>query len=353
MSPELLLLVKWFIIFEFIVVAAFVLATYGIRLFFLTYKRLDHRLKQKIDAAFLSMMQTGVVKTLPFRSHPALLVTTFMSWDKAHKDSVPWLQIRMAIMQKGILPHASAFSKSRMWTHRYWVVQCFHYYIDTSYQNILIKLIFDKFSVVSISCTDIALKTNEKSVVQALINKICAEHDHIQALYITKMQRTPLVYEVIYKKLQNTHHIRAKLACYRMLQQIRPTKKFYSIAHHDLYHTNLDLRLAAIRILAQADPIAATTPLLILLDDPNWIVRNTVIQHIEALPEDDILKALNKAVDDESWWVRMNAAKVLSGMGEKGLALLEKNSHLHHLHTLKEPAYFLKIHNMLSGGHHD
>lgn len=352
MNNQYLSTVEWFIIFEFLMVAAIVVTTYAIRFLFLFRRRVDRHVKRKIDECFAEMMSTGKTMALPRGSHAELIMHAFMSWDKQHETSPTWIKIRIPIMRDAILPQAVKFAKSRQWLYRYWLVECFRYYIDMSYQETFIKLIFDKFSLVSISCTRTAIHMNQKSVLYALVNKICLAYENFQSLYITQLEATPFLYEVIHEKLVAQPEARARIACYRMLQRIKPLHAFYSIIYDDLYHENLDVRTAAIRILAAANPVAAAGPLLHLLGDPNWIIRNTVIQSIKLLPEKDILQALNTAVTDENWWVRVNAARVLAEMGEKGLAILEKNVRLKQLNNLQEPAYFLKIHNLLDGDSH-
>lgn len=351
-NSNFLSIIEWFIIFEFVMVAAIVIGTYIIRFLFIFRRRVDKEIEKKIGDCFTKMMRMGTTFPLPRGASAELLMNAFIAWDKQHEASAEWIKIRVAIMRDSILPQSVKFANSRRWIHRYWLVQCFHYYIDTSYQTVFTKLIFDKFSLVSISCTRTALHMNQKAVIHALVRKVCMVHENFQSLYISQMEAMPILYEVVHEILaaKPTGHI--KIACYRILHQIHPLHAFYPMIYSDLYHDNLDVRTAAIRILAEANPVAAAGPLLHLLGDPNWIIRNTVIQSIKLLPEKDILQALNTAVTDENWWVRVNAARVLSEMGAKGLAILQKNAGLKELNTLQEPAYFLKIHDLLEGGSH-
>ncbi|MBY0545010.1 MAG: HEAT repeat domain-containing protein [Gammaproteobacteria bacterium] len=332
-------LIEIFIFLEFFIVLFFVILAYFLYLYIRIKQKLDTKRSHEIDALFLQMDIKGELMQLPYKKHVHLLIETFMAWDKAHKDSQNWQRYHVELMKEQILPAASHYIKSRNWTKRFWLLECLDYYMDQNYETILIKLINDPFSIISIGSTHIAIRFGSRRVLQSLLDKICLEEGHFQVLYISQLTSTPILYTLIEEKLIMSQEAHARESCYRILAEIGAKREFYNFAVNDVDSTNLELKLAAIRLLSDTNPEAATPILIALLKHPNWLVRNAAIRGMAHLKNNAIIPYVIEACNDSTWWVRVNAAKILAQFESPD----QNDALTQELAAFQEPQYFLKI----------
>lgn len=346
MNSNLQHLVEFFIIAEFCIVILLVLITYIYRGYYL-YRSTTREIRTAQINVVLQRIQTNqVIEQLPYSVHPHLLIYAFLAWDKTHKGSMVWNKNKVILMKDQILPNAIKYIHSADWIKRFWLLQCFEFYIDIHYEQAFISLINDSFSVISLGTTAIAMQYSTKAVINALIDKIYLAYPQFQKLYIFQLRANYVLYEVIKERLMTSEDSKLRILCYKILKQIGATQQFYTFAIHDVSSNSLELKLAAIRILADANPTAATLVLIELLKHKNWLVRNTAIRSMARLKKEDTIKYIAIATNDASWWVRVNAAKILANFGDEGRALLEISSKTSKLETYQEPMYFLKIHDL-------
>lgn len=333
----------YFIALEFISVIGMVLLLYIVKIYFFLKARIIQVKVASIDKTFEAMQAQHTILALPYPRQTYLLIRAFISWDTMHKNSSTWDKQKSIIMQTQILPNAIKYINSRDWGKRFWLLECFKYYIDNNYETVFIKLIYDKFDVVSLKTIVIALHYATKPVIEAIVDKIAHAHPRFQKLYIIQLHANPMLYQVINEKLSTETSPLLRQTCYRILQQIGATPQFYQFAIRDLASSDLELKLSTMPIIAAANPTAATLILMPLLDDPNWLIRNAAIKSIGHLKQIDIIAPVTKALQDPSSWVRENAAKILSNLGEEGNAILETYSDVHKQSKFKEAKYFLKL----------
>jgi hypothetical protein len=336
-------LADYFIALEFLSVIGMVLLLYIVKAYFFLKARATHVKLAKIDKTFETMRAQQAILPLPYLKQTYLLIRAFTSWDKTHKGSNTWDNQKSVIMQNQILPNAIKYINSHDWSKRFLLLECFKYYIDNKYETIFIKLINDKFDVVSLRTIIIALRYATKPVIEAVVNKITHAHPRFQKLYIIQLHANPMLYQVINERLTTDTSPLLRQTCYRILRQIGATPQFYQFAIHDLESSDMELKLSTMPVIAVTNPTAALPILLPLLDDPNWLIRNAAIKSIGHLNKADILVPITKLLQDPSSWVRENAAKILSNLGTEGNTILETYSDAHKQSKFKEAKYFLKL----------
>ena len=338
--------VEFFIFIEFIIVSIIVIITYLNHSYFLIKHRLDSHKLQKLNKLFSLMQDAGKPLKLPYLNQTELLLQALSDWDNHAPPSKAWQEIKTAFIKEQMLPVAIQYIAAKNWIRRFFLLRCFEYVIDAQYEPELIRLIKDTVPLISIRTTPLILLSPTKALINALIDKIYQSHQRFQKLYLVQLHASPLLYDVILEKLQESHDPKLRHLCYRILKQIGVTQIFYAEILKDVNSTDFELKLSAIRILGEAEPKASASILITLLKDPNWVVRNNTLQSISQTKNPELLKYVVAALDDESWWVKINAAKVVSNLTEAERNTLNIDEKYRQYQAFDEPQYFLKIHTL-------
>jgi HEAT repeat protein len=77
------------------------------------------------------------------------------------------------------------------------------------------------------------------------------------------------------------------------------------------------------------------------LEHSDWVIRNFAVQATKLTTDLYYIPALEQLLDDEQWWVRYNAAKVLLSFGEPGHQLLTKKADSSETRSAEIAAYIL------------
>jgi len=345
------------IIIEFLVIfflTVFVYILYS----FLSFRKKTHNKKRiLIKKIFIDLNENNLPTTLPYLNTPDIVIRSFLSWNMEHQGEENWEKNKIYIMRNIILPKAIKYQSAFSWLRRFLLVQCLEFFVDSSHEETVIRLIRDKASVVSIDSTKVALDLGTKKVLEALVDRIALARHPFQSLYIAQTIPSLSFYEVLKEKLMDNKKIKLCKACYRILKKIGAPKDFYEYAHRDIQAEDLELKLAVIPIFIETHPDTENLSFIqILLGDKNWLVRNKTVQSMFGLKKEIILRLAPSLMKDENWWVRVNTAKLLSHLGEEGEIML------HNLSLLKvsgeeqekissyvqsyEPDYFLKIRHL-------
>lgn len=336
-------IVEVVLIFEAIVIFLLIVFVYMVGFVAYIKKYFDAKKIKKIDHFFINFCHHQNSGYLPYAKQPHLLIRSFFRWDDLHKKDTGWQKNKSELMKEKILPNAVKYSQVRNWGKRFLLVQCLLYYVDVTYEKIVIKLINDIIPVVSINAVKVALNLDTTPVLEALVTRISQVTDHFQILYVAQLSATTTLLRVLKDKLSNYQNIKLCKTCYRILKKIGPTDLFFEEASRDIQSKDLELKLSAIRVLEKTDKEKATPILIQLLSDENWLVRNIAVQSMSHLEKEAILQPLGNALHDEAWWVRVNAAKVLANLGAEGHALLATHNIGKSDEKFQEPSYFLKI----------
>ncbi len=91
----------------------------------------------------------------------------------------------------------------------------------------------------------------------------------------------------------------------------------------DLVNSDDKIRLRAVKILASFPSEETEKLILPFLEDTNYLIRAEVIKSLSVLLGNNAINYLEKALSDEEWWVRLQAALALKRMGNVGENLLK------------------------------
>lgn len=82
----------------------------------------------------------------------------------------------------------------------------------------------------------------------------------------------------------------------------------------------------AIKALVRIGDIDSVPEIIEMVDDPRWEVRSQVVKAAGLLGFTEALPLLRRALTDEAFWVRRNAAEALVALGPAGYAVLQTAS---------------------------
>jgi HEAT repeat protein len=94
-------------------------------------------------------------------------------------------------------------------------------------------------------------------------------------------------------------------------------------------HPSMEVRIKAVKALAEIKYIPALDALMDLLDDEQWEVRALASKALDSFGEVRAIEKLSEKLSDSQWWVRYNAAVALShlkGAGVRKLANTVRSS---------------------------
>jgi HEAT repeat protein len=164
-------------------------------------------------------------------------------------------------------------------------------------------------------------------------------HEAVQALISIMDQPelldTPRVLEIVHsmgaqaseplRQLlgRNGHRPDVKLLAIDLIGDLREYSMVGEL-HDQLRSLNTEEALRAVRALGKISAPQSTRDVLRLAVDRSWAVRAQAVKAIGQLEIDEGLTLLLDALNDESYWVRFNAAQALVTLGDAGVRILAK-----------------------------
>jgi HEAT repeat protein len=103
-----------------------------------------------------------------------------------------------------------------------------------------------------------------------------------------------------------------------MLQVREAVPRLVELLQHDV----MPVRLNCVRALNSIGDRSAISAISQLADDPDWEVRNAVMQAIGAIQASEYSSLLLSGLADSAWWVRYSAAQALYQLGAPGIQTL-------------------------------
>ncbi len=210
----------------------------------------------------------------------------------------------------------------------------------------LIQLINDERPIISINATRLSNVLVAPSIYQAIIEKLTSIESALQKLYISQLPQNDVLLNVIKNNLINTKSNTLKKLYYDVVYSCGSREDFYDLAQLDIESLDKECQLAAIRVLAQSDPEKAKNKLFSLLKSNDWLIRNSVIQSLVKINISESLDQLAQCLNDESYWVRVNAMKGLLNIGEEGRLIVTEYMVSNEARFQPLASYFLDIQKM-------
>ncbi len=259
-------------------------------------------------------------------TEPHLLLQVIESINKKILDSY-WIQIRDSIVEKYLINTARNWTKSVFWYRRSFAARTFSLHSESQDEDAIIYLLRDSIQLIRIQAVKAAMKFKTKRTINELINQMSIEKRFSKYIY-----RDPLIsgdefiYSVIKERLFNDKDEKIIMVCLDLLTTQIDTNVF-SIAKNYVHSENLELKLTAIRAIANYPTAESAKILYSLYDDKDWQARAIVAKSLAIWHSTDSIPVLEKLLFDDNWWVKLNAALTLSKIGDEGKEILkEQNS---------------------------
>lgn len=326
-----------FLVLELVTVTVLVLLTYVFKLYFSWEKRSNHKKRAKI-LNFLTKKEKNIAP--PYLHQPNLWLKVLGKTDQISHEE------KSQIISEYLLDRVRANISSRNWLKRYYLVKAYQYAITPYDKDTLMKLINDELPIISLSAVSVSYALSSEEIYQAIIDKLLMLDAPTQKIYISSLTRDTALLSLLKKTLSISPSTELKQLCYTILSAIGPNQSFFELAKEDTKENNMECRLSAIPVLAEADPEKAMPMMKELLQDSNWLVRNKVAHTLSLLHHPKSLPLLADCLSDENRWVRVNAAKGLAQLGDEGKLLLAEYKGMDESVEPSLAAYFLEIQKM-------
>ncbi|HDV5708471.1 TPA: HEAT repeat domain-containing protein [Legionella pneumophila] len=330
-------LLVYFIVIEFIIILFFIISSYISKLYFFIKNKRNQRAYDKLKELILHN------KPIPSCLAKKTEIVLRLLKEIKPEDIPGWEEKRIEIVRDVILPRARSFINKRSWEKRYLLLLCFDYCICAEDHDSLIQLIKDNNTIISFNAMKIASKIGSSDLLKTILDKLKTEAHIFHAFAAHFLAPAPEWPNTIGRELTSTDDPWLKKICYEILRVTGSTSEYFDFTKADCYSENINVRLAAIRVLPYMDKNRYLEIYNLLIDDENWMVRNAIVKTLRELQDPEALNLLERALTDNVWWVRINAAKTLSYYGDAGQQILAKYLDGKNKEISGEADYFIKI----------
>ncbi|MBA2654795.1 MAG: HEAT repeat domain-containing protein [Gammaproteobacteria bacterium] len=316
--------IKWAAIVEICLVILLIVFAYSAQFYY--RKKAERRVittadMEKLFVSLASTSEQNISHELNFfkKNLPVLLQIL----PRIEAQSLPhWPSIQVILVEKILKPKARRYAKSRRWSKRYFAVRCFSYGWDARDEPLLAKLIVDHTFLISLNAALVAVKKPTQSLVDTLIDFYSKGRRLQQSIFSAKfVESDPAIGAMVSKRLAVETDPYILAFCYSLLTKLPVPDEMCPTVIRDINSAVIDLKIAALKYLAHQGP-KTTKIIRRYLSDEHWQVRVVVIKLLSALKDYESLDIIGKSLQDEAWWVRMDAAQALMSFGEKGEAIL-------------------------------
>jgi len=327
-----------FILLEIIVIAAFVLLTYMFRYFF--YFKSDQETKlQSVTIDFLKkQIEKNEISPLPSVKHLYGIIKAIEIIDGKYHSNQNWIRVKCAVMSKQILPIARKYINHSDWFKHFILLKCYHIHMEPMDEDNIIKLIHSRLPILITFAIKIGATLAKVNVYKNIIYKLSNEQRQFQIMNISQLDNSSELQQAIWDILQNENRFEVRQVCYRIIRYTEAKSEYFAIALTDALSNNINLQISAIQILAITNTVKAMPVYFELFKHEDWSIRNAVVRGLTNIKNPQCFLLLTHALKDPAWWVKTNAAKILSASTE-GKEILNKQTGI----TYFEAEYFLTI----------
>ena len=225
------------------------------------------------------------------------------------------------IFDERLLPLARKHYKSRSWMKRFYAAHTFFYKPTPADLEHMSKLIKDGTTLISLYAMKACISLGTSIAIERVILQISTHRKLSESIFIQCFESADAsTKQHVLELLAKSSEPYVKACCYRCLAMY-PDKQA-SQARQDVFSEHKELRLEAIRML-QYNPESQDL-LLKLFDSKDWESRCQAIKSLSKLKLADTARYFEKMLQDEAWWVRFDAAKVLKNFGPNGISILQR-----------------------------
>ncbi len=327
-------IVIFFLLAEVLVITLLVIATYLLKFSSVINKRRDNKKSADID---YYLHQTERNKKPPHLKRPDLILTAL------NESPVLGSEEKSRIVAAYLLSNLRPYINSRNRLKQYYLLEAYNYSIEKQDRQNLIRFIQSPSAILGINAIKLSHLVASEDIYQAIIDKLRLLDQFTQKIYIVQLQNHPLLQTVLKKNIEHTQDAILKITCYRIVEHIAPDPDFFDLALSELNQSDRGIKLAAIPVLAAADPKRAKDILIQLLKDKEWLIRNKSVKALGKIQQPNTSTAIAACLNDEARWVRVNAATALQNFGDEGHLLLTEYKVSEETLQSSVAAYFLGI----------
>lgn len=327
--------VKWIASIQLLLIITIIFLFYVLQLSFKLYDKSTQKKTKKITALLQSKLENDIEISHSehklLRHNLNLLLQCMEMLEINVGSGSAWLVLKRKLSNQVLKPGARRLAVSHKWLKKYLAVLCYNEGIDGEDNIILSKLVKNDTLLVSLNAAKVIFKYPSVETIHALIDALSKGRHPQQALFaeVLKTDRpdaNDFIINAVIDKLHIEEDPFAKAFCYRMLTQLSATSDLLKPVQIDLNSNILELRLAAMRFIANLQNTASCDILIRLTDDKEPEVRAIAAKLLGDMHNEDSIAHLETKLRDPMWWVRINAANSLAKLGKKGILALERQS---------------------------
>lgn len=316
---------------QIILVIGLLLWAYGLKIYAYYQHAQQQKTILKLNEAIklgLKNPQNFTTQTLKInRRHLSLLIDVITQWDNqlTLKDQ-SWQTIRQDLLSI-TQPQLQWLATSTEWYERYLACLTLSLFEQCPEESILLKLIQDPIPLIAINAAKLALQSNSKALVNAVID-LFAEGRRVQQSFYTQIitGANPSIMPFINERLCHEKNPYILAFCYRALTALPPRTTRLETITRDSESNNIDLRLAVLSYRHHQHDSTLPAHLLALLQEKHWEIRARAAKLLGLQQNSNSAAFLEQSLCDPVWWVRLNAAEALYQLGEPGRLILQNQT---------------------------
>jgi hypothetical protein len=329
-----LIIAKWLLIIEMVIVVIFVIFAYLLKLYFVLNGK--HRNKQIIQFRKILQYSLENQKKLShrniklFRKSVSNILILVNEFNLEYKDTEYWPELRQQVINEILRFKARHFAKSRNNFKKYLASRSFYFGIEKRDEPLIDNLLIDPILLVSLNASRVAFKYPSSKLINTIID-ICSKGRRLQqstfAFVIAEgLESFKKLITIIEERLNREEDPYVKTFCYHLLTQLPSHENAFSLAERDLESDNLELKLSVLDYLAHLNQKLAVTLISHCIDNKYWQVRVRAINLLGKLKDKASAQAIGEKLKDPQWWVRLRAAQALGELGDVGINILKSQS---------------------------
>jgi len=256
-----------------------------------------------------------------------ILLTTLEAYDRRFNGE-DWKRLRKDVAEHYLLPTARKWAKSLFWTKRNFAARCFACAPFMEDETEIITLMDDPIFLVRSIAAVAAIQLEIKDAVIKVIRHMSVTPGYAHFFYRDVLvQGSAQVFQWVEELASEEKDPSIHLSCLEVLAS-KTMEIRQPFLKEDLKSDNLKIRLAAIKSYTYSPQYDHTDILFKFLQDPNVRIRTEAIRGLEFILTEQSYVELGKALKDDLWVVRFQAANTLKKMGRKGLDILNEQDRI-------------------------
>lgn len=316
-----------YMIFIYLIYAEFIIT---VSIIFLTYaryyliKRKDQKNKKNIKEIRDFILTKPDISNFKKRWVSFYYLLPILEPESPHSinQSTELKKKKDEILSRHLLPLARKKAQNWYWRNRYLSAKSFALGAKPQDEPIIEELLNDKLPAIFFEATLAVAHLPTKN----LINKVISEASKFNR------KRFDFLLDVFHKmpdetratvleRLAEDKDPLIKIACYRILMFYKPMP-IPDQGYDDALSDYIDLATAAIRFFVYTDHKLPKELIKVLLTTRPWEIKVATLHVLVHYKATDAIDLVEATLEDSTWWVRMNAAKTLSELGEAGVQTL-------------------------------